>query len=73
MDGHQVSCILKLADYSKDSTRYFHKIKSGKRIDKGLLVQLVVDFSVVEEKEDAFKVKEGRKAQFIPCYEIQLI
>lgn len=66
--------MLKVVDLEKEGgVMYFQKIKSGKRIEKGILVQVVVDSNVMEEKEDGFKVKEGMKAEYLLTHEVQLI
>lgn len=58
---------MKLTDFKNDHL-YFHKIKFGKKVEQGLLVQLCTDSEILEEKEEGFRPKAAGKVTFVPTH-----
>lgn len=71
---NQVTCLLKLSEGNQTDYLYFQKITLGKKMDRGLLVQVILDTDLVQEKEDGFKLKKTKSGKmFVPTHEVQLI
>ena len=73
IEGKQfVSCFMKLQDF-RSNNLFFSKIKFGKKVEKGLLVQMAIDPNCLEEQDNSYKVTDIERVIYYPTHEIQLV